>query len=136
MGIKTVNENKPNQLLGVIKREYTFINILLFIISILSLGSCGELWKQPEEGKRFLGITYDSLQPVKIPLVIFFILIFCIASFPFVKSALTQIKNITFPSFKRIVVNTLQVICFTFFLIFCIYYFEVIIKFSYEFFKK
>ncbi|MBS2126353.1 preprotein translocase subunit SecE ['Fragaria x ananassa' phyllody phytoplasma] len=136
MAIKTVNEIKPNQLLGVIKREYSFINILLFIISILSLGSCGELWKQPEEGKRFFGNAYDSLQPGKIPLVIFFILIFCIASFPFVKSALAQIKNITFPSFKKIAVNTLQVICFTFFLILCIYYFGVIIKLSHEFFKK
>ncbi len=109
MGIKIVSKNKPNQLLEVIKREYSWLNILLIITSILSCSLCGQLWH----------IKHFETMHWALPgaLVLLSVFIFAIGSFVFFKDAFLQICNIIWPSFKQILFNALQVIFFTLFLI-------------------
>nr|ACC94334.1 SecE [Paulownia witches'-broom phytoplasma] len=109
MGIKIVSENKPNQLLEVIKREYSWLNILLITTSILSLALCGQLWQQ----KQFETMHWA----LPCALVLLSVFIFAISSFAFLKDAFLQICNISWPSLKQILFKTLQVIFFTLFLI-------------------
>ncbi|WP_024563639.1 preprotein translocase subunit SecE [Candidatus Phytoplasma tritici] len=109
MGIKIVRETKPNQLLEVIKREYSLLNILLIITSILSLALCGQLWQT----KHFETMHWA----LPCALVLLSVFIFAIGSFAFFKDAFLQICNIIWPSLKQILFNALQVIFFTLFLI-------------------
>ncbi|WP_349402138.1 protein translocase subunit SecE [Candidatus Phytoplasma solani] len=125
MGIKVVNENKPNQLLGIIHKHYSFLSVFLLLISILFLGICGELF----QSKMMLFTSNSDIDLIlRVVLLIFFVVVFFVSSFRFFKDAFLQISQISFPSFKQIFFNTLQVIFFTFFLIISIWFFGYIIN--------
>jgi preprotein translocase subunit SecE len=116
MVIQIVSENKPNQLLEVIKREYSWFNILLITISILSLALCGQCWQ-----KKYFETMHWALPFALILLSVF---IFAIGSFDFFKDSFLQICNISWPPLKTIFFNSLQVIFFTFFLMIFVYFID------------
>ncbi|CCP88397.1 preprotein translocase subunit SecE [Candidatus Phytoplasma solani] len=130
MGIKVINDNKPNQLLGVIRRQYSFINVFLITIAILSLGFCGQLHTSDNIIKKNVGKQGFLL--VEVLLVTFFVVLFIISSFPFFKDAFLQISQISFPSLKQIFFNILQVFFFTSFLVLFIFCFDTLIKQLFE----
>ncbi|AGL90401.1 Protein translocase subunit SecE [Candidatus Phytoplasma australiense] len=135
MGIKVINENKPNQLLGVIRRNYSFFNVFLIFISLLSCGLYGELINLPNrETQPFSGHPRINLV-FQASLLFFIVVALFVNAFRFLKDAFLQINQISFPSLRQAFFNTLQVIFFTSFLVVSIWSFGFIIDklLSYKF---
>ncbi|MBP3059317.1 hypothetical protein FEF22_000755 [Texas Phoenix palm phytoplasma] len=99
-------EEQQNQLSNIlsdiIKKKYSFNNIFIFFLSIFLMGL-----------SRTLNHEYTNLEDFCFILFMFSFVIFLFNTLIFILNSLEILFLIKWPSFRKILINLIQVFCFT-----------------------